>query len=73
MIAGQRSPLAPQAKRAKAGDPQRIGNGRIAHDIGWSWLRCNEIVLRSLKILARQQPDRHKTNAERDDQREQDE
>jgi hypothetical protein len=34
----------------------------------WLTKECRRKVLRSLKIPARQQPDRHKTNAERDHQ-----
>src|ERR1700730_5506393 len=43
------------------------------HHIGRSGLRCDEVVSRSLEVPPRQQPDRQKTNAERDDQRQKDE
>jgi len=63
----------PDKQRAEGGDPQRIAHSRIPHHIGRSGLRCDEVVSRLLEVPPRQQPDRQKTNAERDDQRHKDE
>src|SRR5262249_59508192 len=60
----------PGKERAERGDAQRVGDVTIPYHIGWSRLRSDEIFTRSLELRTRQQADRHETNAERDDHRE---